>query len=492
MGWKEHYKKNAVSADEAVRLVKSGDVVRLGGLGWPQPKVLIDALGARREQLQNVEVRGYAPTHDPGWLQEGWESSIRLRTETFLGSSARPALDEGIIDYSPVLFSQTLRGDGQADDASFSADVMMVVVSPPNENGFCSFGSSLWEKRVQSEAAGTVLAQVDDNQVRTYGSNYVHATQIDKFVHHTPPILSLEESQALVQAVDDPEARALLTGMVPLIPHWDRAELLPMFLESDLDKLLRYSRMQAWSDPPDETRKIVGYVSELMRDGDTLQIGTGTTSAYLAVLGAFDGRKDLGWHSEIGARGIINLIEKGVVTGARKTVNPGRALFTSLHPLGPEELSFAIDNPIIELRDVSYVNDIRTIAAHDSMVSINNAMSVDLSGQINSESIGHRIYNGTGGQPEFHIGAVLSEGGRAITLLYSTAQDGKTSRIVPALAEGSGVTVPRTFADIVVTEYGIARLRGKSFRERAQELISVAHPDFRPELKRAANQLYYH
>ncbi|MEE9198497.1 MAG: acetyl-CoA hydrolase/transferase C-terminal domain-containing protein, partial [Dehalococcoidia bacterium] len=271
-----------------------------------------------------------------------------------------------------------------------------------------------------------------------------------------------------------------------------RWEVLPGLCKLEVSRIRQYARMSGLAEPSEDARRIAGHLAELIRDGDTIQIGIGTPSGYMPRLGVFDGRRDLGWHSEMGARGVIKLMEAGVINGSRKTLNRGVAVFTGLMGCAPEEIAYAADNPLIEQRDSDYVVDIRTVAAHDNMVAINNAISIDLTGQINVETVfGARLWNGTGGQPELHMGAVLSDGGRAITLLRSTALGGTVSRIVSQHEEGSIVTIPRTFADIIVTEYGVAKLLGKSLRERARELTAIAHPDFRADLKKAAQKLYY-
>jgi 4-hydroxybutyrate CoA-transferase len=250
-------------------------------------------------------------------------------------------------------------------------------------------------------------------------------------------------------------------------------------------------REQGWDDPPEDAQPFAEYVSELVPDGSTIQIGIGSPGRYLPRLGAFDGKKDLGWHSEMAAPGVLKLVENGTLNGSRKTIHRGKAIGTSVHGCSQEEIEWAHNNPLVELYDAEYVVNIRTVAAHENYVSMNNAITVDLSGQINSETVGTRLWNGTGGQTELHIGAVFSKGGRAITLLWATAAGGTISRIVPQLCKGGVVTIPRTFADTIVTEYGVAQLLGKSIRERAKELISVAHPDFRKDLQRAADKLYY-
>jgi len=249
-------------------------------------------------------------------------------------------------------------------------------------------------------------------------------------------------------------------------------------------------RLLGLAEPPEAGKTIAGYVRELVPDGATIQIGAGEPSMYLARAGAFDGKHDLGLHSEMVAPGIARLVESDVISGARKTLHPNVAIASAWSGSDSEDLKIVTNNPKFQVRDPEYVLDLRTIAKNDNFCAMNNALSVDLTGQINSESVfGARMINGTGGQPEFQIGAALSRGGRGITLLPSTALDGAISRVVAQHEAGAIITVPRYFADTVVTEYGIARLWGKNHRQRAQELVAVAHPDFRADLKQAAERL---
>lgn len=488
MDWLEHYKRSTVTADEAVKLVNSGDnlVISVG----PKPTVLMDALVARHEELKGLRVFDVAPSYDPGWLQPGLEGSFNYAPSMFLGHLARPAHDERRIDYAPVIFTTDIQPYRDPDRGP-RLDVTMMVCSPPDEKGFCSFGAELWNKRSFAQHAKTVLAQIDESLIRTYGDNYIHVSEIDRFVEHTPRLLSLEESKEMISQVEDSEIRAELEKLLSLMSGEGRFEYLPQLCKGTLKQVREFGRFVMSEEPSEGDKKIAQHVSELVRDGDTIQIGVGTPSAYLPGLGTFDHKQDLGWHSEMTAPGIIRLIESGVINGSRKNVNPGIAVFTGLAGSDPDEVPYAHNNPLIELRDSEYVVNINTVSSHDNYDSINNAISIDFSGQINSESIGSRQWNGTGGQPELHIGAVLSKGGRAITLLRSTAAGGTVSRIVPQHPEGGVVTVPRTFADTIVTEYGVAYLLGKSIRERARELIAVAHPDFRADLQKAADKLYY-
>jgi len=435
MDWQEEYKAKLVSAVEAVRAIRSGNkvYVPIGG----EPQALCEALAARLGEITDVEFISCAPRSDYGWFQPGWEMSFSTNLEVFAGTVARPALEERRADYTPFLFSLQPKPSRECWPQRRQIDVFMTTVSSPNRHGYCSFGASLWNKRTYAREARIVLAEVDSTLIRTYGDNYIHVSEIDYFVEH--------------------------------VAQWPEAQA---------------------RDPDPNIKVLAELVGSLIRDGDTIQIGTGTATAPLPLFGVFENKHDLGWHSEITPVGVISLMKEGIFTGKRKTLHRGKFTATSLSA-DPAEQAYANENPAIELFDVDYINDIRTIAAHDNMVAINNALCVDLTGQIAAEGLGPKIFNGSGGQPEFSIGAVLSKGGRSITVVPSTTSDEKVSRIVPMLEPGTSVTVPRSFADYIVTEYGIVRLLGLSQRQRAEALISVAHPNFRSELKKAAKKMFY-
>ena len=487
--WKEHYKRNTVTADEAVSLIGPSDNVAISL--DPKPSALMDALVSNHRHLHDLRIFDVAPHYDPGWLAADFQGSFRYSPSMFLGSLARQAYYERRIDFAPVVFTTDLQPYREPDRGP-KLDATLVSCSPPDDQGYCSFGHALWNKRSFAKYARMVLAQVDGSLIRTHGENYIHVSEIDRFVEWTPPELTLYESEEMVSNVSDPLVREELERFIRLVGGTARHEHLPRLCSSTVREIREFVRlMLAASEPKDADKKIAQYVAELIRDGDTIQIGVGTPSAFLPRLGTFDDKRDLGWHSEMTAPGILGLIERGVITGERKNVNPGIAVFTALTGSAAEELPYANNNPLIELRDAEYVVNINTVSSHDNYIAMNNAISIDFSGQINSETIRGRQWNGTGGQPELHIGAVVSKGGRAITLLRSTAAGGTVSRIVSHHPEGEAVTIPRTFADTIVTEYGVAQLLGKTIRERARELIAVAHPDFRADLRKAADNLYY-
>ncbi len=433
------YNKKLITAEEAATFVKSGN--RIVFTSGREAQSIGLAIAARMGELSHVKVMLPTPTFDFGWYDEGWQDSFDLIVR-FPTATCQEALDARRCDYDPSTLIPFAEVGG-----GYVGDIILTEVSTPDDKGFCSFGTSLWAKKRQIELTrkqgGLVIAEVNKHLIRTYGDNFIHISEIDYFVEHinsggTPGTGSLA-------------GRALKT----LEPH---------------------------------LHQIVKHVSSLIKDGDTLQIGVGRTTEPLVELGIFRDRQDLGWHSEATPPGVITLIKEGIINGKRKTINTGKVVITSIGGSSKEELEWVNNNPLFWMVDVAYLEDPRIISSHDNMVAINNALIVDLSGQITAESIGPRLLAAPGGQTAFVIGALLSKGGRSITVLPSTAQNGKISRIVPILPEGTIVTVQRNCADLVVTEFGIASLKGKTLRERAEALISIAHPDFRPSLMEQARK----
>jgi len=493
--WPDEYKRKLVSAEEAVKVVKSGDrvIVPLPG----QPHLLGPALAARKDELRNVTFHSATPSQmDLGMFYElGMDKAFYNTIELFYGDFARTAPaggDSKRTVYWPATFSQMMKPfDERPDECPYKIDVVMVAVSPPDKDGFCSFGGHLWNKRSYCKRAKTVIAEVDETQIRTGGSNFIHVSEIDYFVEYTPPLLTDEmQEELLAQAA--PEVRELVEPIILRIEKARRQPIVQFFSTVDLKTVKGIMTLLALGEPPPEMSAIAHYVSQLVRDGDTIETGVGMPAVWMITCGAFDDKHDLGIYSEMGSPGFGTLTERGIVTGKYKTFHPGKVTVSTFSGCSGEDFEIIDNNPVFECYDAEYVLDIRNISQNDNFVAINNAISVDLTGQINSETgIGARMINGHGGQPEMHIGGILSKGGRALTLLPSTALDGAISRIVPQLDEGAVVTIPRYFADYVVTEYGIARLMGKDCRQRAEELIAVAHPDFQAELRREARKLFY-
>ena len=441
--WQEEYKRKSVSADEAVKCIQSGEVVAI-----PidtAAKALSQALIRRRHEVENVRLLVRSPGADLGWYDEDYKPNIEVIADTQAGG-ASAALNQKKIDFLPFLSSFRFKGYQEEDPrhTTLPIDVAMIVVSPPDKRGYCSFGTYLSNKKDYAMTAKKVLAEVSEEpfmMVRSAGDNYIHVSQIDYFVPHIPA----------------PQKQLFSS-----------------------------------SPPKKDEQSVADHVSTLIRDGDTLHLGPGLVTSSIPLLGALDERQDLGCHGTIILPGIFKLIKEGVINGKRKNIDTGKAVSNGLagKNWSEDDLTFFDGNPMFEVRTMNYVNDMQVIASQNQMVAINGILAIDLFGQIAMDSVGYRMFTGPGGGVDFLMAAMMSKGGCSISVLRSTASRGAISRIVPVLAEGTIVSIPRTFADRVVTEYGVANLFGKTRRQRAQELIAIAHPDFRPELKKQAEKLF--
>ena len=499
--WQDEYQRKLVSAEEAVKVVRSGDRVIasfFGGL------LLGEALVSRKDELHNVTIHSFTTTEQAlgMFFQEGLDDVFYNTIEIFGGDWVRTApagIESKRAQFWPGTFSAMMKPfDERPEECPYTIDVALVVVTPPDKDGFCSFGSTLWNKRSYCKRAKHVIAETNDNLIRTGGSNFIHVSEIDYFVEGPPDETAGLTEQERAEIINEllsqaePGVRELIEPVLPEMDETTQIRIIERWVTQDAETVKSRLSALGLAEPDPVAVTIAQYVSQLVRDGDTFQIGTGFPSQQVIALGAFDDKHDLGFYSEMAARGLGTLVERGIVTGKYKTFHPGKVTVSSFTGCNREDLDIIDGNPIFEQYDSEYVLDIRNISQNDNFVSINNAVAVDLTGQINVETgVGSRFINGHGGQPEMHIGAVLSKGGRAITLLPSTALNGTRSRIVSHLDRGAVVTIPRYYADCIVTEYGIARLMGKDTRQRAEELITVAHPDFRAELREAAKELFY-
>lgn len=436
MDWREHYRRRLVGAEDAVSGIKSGDLIWVS-VGQ-QVGLLVSALLGRVDDLEGVQVKIAAPLQDYGWFSEAFRGRIDVNI-TYSTIFSRAAIAAGMAEYTVGGFLGTHKAvdDGRTDARPI--DATFISVTPPNHAGYCCLGNALWDAKTCARRATTVIAEVNDNIIRTYGDSWIHVSEIDWFVENTQP---------------PPERN------YPMPPE----------------------------DPWD--RPIAELVASLVNDGDTLQIGTGTTVNGIARFGVLDDKRDLGFFSELTIPGLVDLVKKGVITSKYVVTNPHKFVTTTAGN-SAEDLEYINDNPFFEFHPIEYVHDPRVIAQNDNFVAINNAVTVDLTGQIGAGSIGTRIQSGTGGHFSFAYGAFLSKGGRYICVLPSTAKGGTKSRIVPWFEPpGQFVTVSRDFADIVVTEYGVARLLNKTHRQRIDELIAVAHPDFRADLRNDAQRIF--
>ena len=438
--WLAEYQRRLLSAEAAADLVQHGDAIYtpIGG----DAETLLRALLPRLlDDPARFKMRACSPRLAQEWFADDFDwLEADLRVEIFAGTVGRQALQSRRADYSPNLFSNQFNVYDHRPGDVEPIDVFATTCTPPDEDGYVNFGCVPWHKGDFVRRARTSILEVAPWLARCRTTERLHVSEVTAFVE---------------------------TALTERPPFRERTH-------------------------PPEAVAVAGFVNELLEDGDTLQIGAGSTAAYLAEGGAFEGKHDLGWHSEITPANVLPWMMSGVVNSSRKTLDPGLAVTASINGVGGADADvWLATSGLLETRPVREVNAIPTIAAQERMCSINNAFQVDLTGQICSESRGTTVYNGTGGQPEFQIGAFIAPGGKAITVLPSTFAGGERSRIAPLVDDGSFVTIPRSFADYVVTEFGIARLAGKSQRERAAALIAIAHPDHRGELERARQRQFF-
>lgn len=430
------YNNKLVTADEALKHVKSGDNVIIQP-GCACPMELVRAMVKRKDELKDVIIYHILIVGELPYMQSGMEKHFKHRA-FFIGANARKAVNEGRAEFIPIFLSEVplLFKEGV-----IRADVALLNVSPPDEHGFCSYGVDVGTIKTPAEKAKVIIAQVNSHMPRTLGDSFIHINKIHHIVEHDEPIYEL-----------------------PQVDPNSSAEELAVF------------------------DRIGKNVSELIEDGATLQMGIGAIPD--SVMKYLSSKKDLGIHTEMFSDGIIDLVENGIINGEMKTQHKGKIIAGFV--LGTKRVYEFIDNnPIIEFHPQEYVNDPFIIAKNDKMVAINSAIEIDLTGQVCSDSIGTRFYSGIGGQVDFIRGAARSEGGKPIIALPSSAKDGQISRIVPTLKTGAGVVTSRGDVHYVVTEYGIAELFGKTIQERAKALINIAHPNFKDELIKYAKDTFH-
>ena len=477
MEWKDEYRKKTVTSVEAVSIVRDGDRVVIPLT--EQPQALVSSLIEVSDKLDKVVVCVSTPSFDIGGLLS---AGLDVEVEIFLGHLAREYENSGASRFLPLPFSLTFKTNDERADEAKPIDVALVTVTPPDENGMVSFGPQPWSKMGYTRRADRVLAEVNPNLIDTYGDCFMHVSEFDLFVEGQMIVHTRETLKNLVSGFDK-ERRIALEEVISLVSPERLGPIAGRLQQIDIQVLRSLYGLEA---PSDVIMAIGDNVRSIIKDGACIQIGVGSPSTYLPRLGVFDERLDLGLHTELTVPGIAKLVDSGVINGKRKNLHIGKAVAVAWSGADDRDLDIIDGNPNFELYEPKYLLNPYVISRNVGQVSINNALSVDLTGQICSESVfGGRMVNGIGGQPETHLGALYSEGGRAITLLQSTALNGAVSRIVPKLAEGEFVTIPRFWADTVITEYGIANLLGKNHKERALALIEIAHPDFRKELKQA-------
>jgi len=424
------YKSKNVTAEEAVRCIKSHDKILIHSF-CAFPTKIVEALVNRKDELDRVEIFHAMTVGELPYLKPGMEKHF-IHNATFIGKNSREAVQDGRADFIPIFLSEIplLYKSG-----AIKLDAALIHVSPPDEHGFCSLGVEVGLTKTGAESARVIIAQVNKKMPRTLGDSFIHVSKINYMVESDEDIKELSQSE----------------------------DISPEMLNI-------YSR-------------IGEHIAGLIEDGSTLQIGIGAIPN--AVLSFLYNKKALGIHTEMFSDSLIGLVEAGIITNEMKTIHPGKIIAGFV--LGTRKLyDFIHNNPLIEFHRQEYINDPFIISKNYKMVAINSAIEVDLTGQVCSDSIGTKLFSGFGGQTDFIRGAARSEGGKPIIALPSTAPNDSISKIVPFLKQGAGVVTSRGDVHYVVTEYGVAQLFGKCVRERVKELVKIAHPDFREPLMRYA------
>lgn len=412
------------TAEDAVKIIKSGDRVFIHTAA-AAPQQLIHAMTNRHEELENVEIISAHTEGDVPYAKEKYAKSFSINC-FFVGHNIRPYVQNGRAHYIPIFLNEIPK---LFRSGKMPIDVALVTVSKPNEKGFCSLGCSVDISNAAVDTAKFVIAQVNPNMPFVHGNGIIHMSKIHAYVDVDEPLKELS-----LKPITEKEA------------------------------------------------KIGAHVASLVEDGATLQMGIGGIPN--AALSCLTNHKDLGIHTEMCSDGIIDLVESGVINGSKKVTEPGKIV--SGFAFGTKRIYDFIDhNPIVNMMDVGYVNDTRTIRQNPKVTAINSAIEIDLYGQVCADSIGTKHYSGVGGQMDFVRGATLSEGGKAILALPSRTSKGY-ARIVPTLKQGASVVTTRAHVQYIVTEYGVASLYAKNLKERIKQMIQIAHPDDRELLSRKA------
>lgn len=431
--WRSRVAGKLVSPAEAVALIKDGDVVYGGG--WTSvPPQLCGALAARGPELRGVTIISFLTPYK-------WDTPENLANFNIVTGYASPldrgAVREGRMEYVPV--SQFR--EGKMPPGIDRYDVAMIPISPPDDDGWCSFGGGLFFGPTVAKITPILIGEIHENFIRTGGDNRIHISRFERVIEYTLP-----------------------PAVAPIPPRSEETEIAAQVICTHV-------------------------ANEIVYDGCTLQFGIGDVSAALPAF--LEERHNLGVHTELLPGGIPNLVDRGEITGLNKPHHVGKVVASAIGQVTPEDLARIDGNPVYELYDFTHTDDLRVLLQIENFVAVNNAMAVDLTGNVSSETQGPNLFSGTGGQAVFAVAASTAAGGSVIVLPSSSLVNGsRATRIVGGHPPGTVQTVHRGFVDFVVTEQGIAKLRGKSIRERIGELISVAHPDFQAELKKDALRLY--
>ena len=420
MTWQEIYQSKLTTAEEAIKLIHDGDKI-VTGFACGEPIHIEKTLAAHYKEYKNLEIINMLTLVESPWAMQEFKGHIKLNT-LFASKSTRASVNSGDSEFTTSHFYEI----PDIIENYICPRVSIVMVSPPDEHGYVSFGTTVDYTKGTTDYCEVVIAQVNKHMPRTFGNSIKHVRDFTCFVEYDEPL-----------------------------PEVVGGELSEVDLE------------------------IGRYFASLINDGDCLQLGIGGIPN--AVCLQLTDKKDLGLHSELVGDGVVPLLESGVINNKKKQTNVGRTVLGAA--FGSRILcDYINNNPSVELHPIDYVNNPIEIAKNDNMVSINSCLQIDLLGQVVSDTIGLSQFSAVGGQVDFVRGATMSKGGRSIIAMPATAKHGTVSRIVPIITEGSAVTTPRNDVNYVVTEYGIAQLKGKTLKERAKALIRIAHPSFRPYL----------
>ncbi len=430
LDWRQTYAEKLTDAANALSRIRRGARIFIAS-ACGEPQLLVKTLLGMSQNFTDVELIHFLDLGLTEYTSDVYTEHFR-HNALFIGTNARAAIKAGHADYTPIFLSEVPL---LIERGAMPVDVALITVSPPDNNGYVSLGISVDITKTAAQVARYVVAEVNPNMPRTLGDSFLHVSEINAFVESDTPLLEFQQAA------------------------------------------------------PDHIAQAIGrLIADLIDNESTIQTGVGKipNSVFPYLLS----KKDLGVHTETFTEGLIDLIESGVVTCRKKSLHPGKIV--AAFCMGTKRLyDYVHNNPLFEFRPCKYVNDPYVIAQNDKMVSINSALTVDLTGQVCSDSLGFDFYSGIGGQVDFVRGSSMSKRGKSIMVLPSTTEDGKNSRIVPYPSPGSGVVVTRGDIHYVVTEYGIAYVHGKSIRDRAMMLINIAHPDFRDELLEAAKKQGY-
>lgn len=429
MNWKEIYKKKTVTAEEAVSHIKNNDAI-VTAFGCGQPMAIERAIAENYKAYHNVTICNMIYLKETPWIEDKFKGHIRFNS-FFASASNRKAIAEGKADYTPCHFSEIPRALEQA----VKPRVAIMSVCPPDENGYVSLGTSVDYIESTLHYCEVKIAQVNKYMPRTYGTAVKHITEFDYFVECNEPL--------------------------PEVP----------------------------SAPLSDVEKAIGKnCAALIKDGDCIQLGIGGIPN--AICEELKNKKNLGLHSELVGDGVVDLLKSGVINNSKKQTHNGKTILGLA--FGTKKLfDYINNNPEVELHPIEYVNNPYEIAKNDNFVSVNSCLQIDLMGQVVSDSIGLNQFSGAGGQIDFVRGAAMSKGGKSIIAMPSTAKNNTISKIVPTITENSAITTSRNDVDCIVTEYGIAELKGKTLKDRARALIEISHPNFRNDLIKVFEERFH-